>query len=209
MLLHRLNLGWKFYYRIGCGVTRMIYKLSAHRHKNLLPIKTKMHQETMTTVASVAFERMNISKRIKTCEQTCLHRIQRRWSSEKVSEKFLGKIVPGRSPGKRRPSLFGPSHRSRIRESSFGCRWDRTDPGWFRGRSTSSWTLWWGPSARANPGKALRDNKAGKISQFSEQLRSSNERGSMGSHHHQVAALVPDEKLCVLNFNAGIFSQQN
>ena len=32
---------------------------------------------------------------------------------------------------------------------------------------------------------------------------------SMGSHHHQVAALVPDEKLYVLFINAGIFSKQN
>ena len=31
----------------------------------------------------------------------------------------------------------------------------------------------------------------------------------MGSHHHQVAALVPDEKLCVLIINAGNFSKQN
>ena len=31
----------------------------------------------------------------------------------------------------------------------------------------------------------------------------------MGSHHHQVAALVQDEKLCVLIINAGIFSKQN
>ena len=32
---------------------------------------------------------------------------------------------------------------------------------------------------------------------------------SMGTHHHQVAALVPDEKLCVLIINAGVFSKQN
>ena len=31
----------------------------------------------------------------------------------------------------------------------------------------------------------------------------------MWSHHRQVAALVPDEKLCVLIINAGLFSKQN